>query len=161
MTFLLRLCLQPPPTQPYRSLLRQQKPLWPPCLPFLERKENLNCHFIPTQATKWQNKSRNYSPSSLWLQILDFHNDHIQTLLIHKDLLFLYRRCPLMISYLHNTKDPLPRAYGMHKAAFSRVALSRSESQLMAKTDGLNCNGKVYQSQAAFFIHREHLSSTF
>lgn len=97
----------PPPTQSYHSLLGQQMPLYPPCLPFLEKKKNLNCHFIPTEATKWKIKNRNYSPSSLCLQILEFHNGHIQTLLIHKELLFLYRRCPLMIPYLHNTKDCL------------------------------------------------------
>lgn len=61
-----------------------------------------------------------------------------------------------MIPYLHNTKEPLPSAYGMRKA------LSRSESQLMAKTcyDGLNCSGNVSQSLAAFFFfffYREHL----
>lgn len=80
-----------------------------PVSPSSRKKKNLNCHFMPTEATKWQIKNRNYSPSSLCLQILEFHNGHIQTLLIHKELLFLYRRCPLMIPYLHNTKDSLAR----------------------------------------------------
>lgn len=132
MTFLLRLCLCPPPTQPCHGLLRQQIPPQPPCI-FPSRKKILKCHFIPTKATKWQIENQNNSPSSLWLQILDFHNGHIHTLSTHKGLLLPYRRCPLMIPYLQNTKAPLPLAYGMHKGAFSLLTLNRSESQLKAK----------------------------
>lgn len=154
MTFLLGLCLHPPPTQPYHSLLRQQMP---PCLPSLEPPAEKKI-YLPLYTNKRQQNGRSRIRITLPpnFDCRFFHNGDIQTLLIHKGFILLYRRCPLMIPYLQDTKDPLTLAYGMHKAAFSLLTLSRSVGQLIAKTysDGLNCSGNVSWSQTAFFIYR-------